>query len=109
MKRKKDLKKKEWWLDDTVEKAIDKAAEKQKKGEEDIHSDDWIIEVNKFFEFKQYIDKNPGMTRYELARRCPLKNDRDFRKAISFLKFTNEIYEDEEGFFYARNRYTLHY
>jgi len=84
---------------------VDEVVRKQKLSEE-AHADDWVIEANKLFEFKKYLDTNPGITRYELAKWGPLENDYDFRKAISFLKFNGEIYEDEEGFFYVKNRYT---
>lgn len=70
----------------------------------EAHTDDWIQEVNKRYEFKKFVYHNPGLTWFELARQCPLdnNNDYDFRKSISYLKFTGEIYE-EDGFFYARN------
>lgn len=89
---------------------IDEIAKKA-ESEREAHPDDWIHEVNKRYEFKKFVYNNPGLTRFELARQCPLdnENDYDFRKSISYLKFTGEIYEDEDGFFYARNRESLHY
>lgn len=78
---------------------------------------DTIQWMNKLYFFKRFIYEHPGMTYFELARDykpaedhkdCLLEEDYEFRKAISWLKFTREVYEDD-GFFYVRNRDSLLY
>lgn len=78
--------------------------------------DDWVQWENKLYFFKRFIYENPGMSRFDLARQykpaedrehCQLDNDFEFRKAISYLKFNGEIFEDEEGFFYGKNKGSL--
>lgn len=107
MKRKKVAKKKEWF-DEITDEDIDKAGERLKEREKELSDDNGAPWANMLWAFKKYIYEHPGMTRFELARDCEINNDLDFRKTISYLKFTGEIYEDD-GFFYARNRDSLYF
>lgn len=78
---------------------------------------DGIQWMNKLYFFKRFIYEHPGMTYFKLARdykpaedhkNYRLDKDYEFRKAISWLKFTGEVYEDD-GFFYARSKDSLCY
>lgn len=69
------------------------------------HPDDWVDLANKMNDLEALIRKWPGLTRFELAREGSCKNEFEFQQAISILKFSGEIYEDEKGFFFMRKKY----
>lgn len=107
MKRKKDAKKIEWW-DQISEKDLDNLLEEPSQLDEEPSDDIGEKWQNKLWALKEYVYKHPGLTRFELSRECDIEKEFEFKKAISFLKFNQDIYEDEEGFFYSRSRYSMH-